>query len=145
MKDVLLGDFVLEARLQSTAVRENPHQDMCLFFGYQDPAHFYYVHLGRRADSHSNQIMIVDGAPRKMITQKQSPGTPWTKGWHRVKVVRRVAQGAIEIYFDDMTKPHMAASDKKFAWGQVGIGSFDDTGNWDDVKLSGVKVERPKP
>ena len=29
------------------------------------------------------------------------------------------------------------AEDKHFAWGQVGIGSFDDTGNFDDVRLWG--------
>jgi hypothetical protein len=38
----------------------------------------------------------------------------------------------------------MTATDKTFAWGQVGVGSFDDTGNWTDVKVYGTKVERPK-
>jgi hypothetical protein len=38
----------------------------------------------------------------------------------------------------------MTATDKTFTWGQVGVGSFDDTGNWADVKVWGVKVERPK-
>src|SRR5947207_119472 len=36
LKDVVVGDFVLEARLQST-VKDYDHRDMCLFFGYQDP------------------------------------------------------------------------------------------------------------
>ena len=31
---------------------------------------------------------------------------------------------------------------KSFAWGQVGVGSFDDTSDWDDVALRGVKAER---
>jgi len=139
LKDVVVGDFVLEARLQSTC-RDYGHRDMCLFFGYQDAAHFYYVHLGKKADPHANQIFIVNDAPRTMITCKQSPGTPWDGGWHRVKIVRRVAEGVIEVYFDDMDTPVMTAADKTFAWGRVGIGSFDDTGNWDDVKLFGRKV-----
>jgi len=132
-------DFVLTAKAQSTC-RDYPHQDLCLFFGYQDPAHFYYVHLGKRADPHSNQIMIVNGAPRKMITKKGSPGTPWDKLWHQVKIVRRVGPGTIEVYFDDMATPILTAVDKTFTHGRVGIGSFDDTGNWDDVKLYGVKA-----
>lgn len=41
-----------------------------------------------------------------------------------------------------MEKPIMTATDKTFTWGQVGLGSFDDHGNWDDFKLFGVKVER---
>jgi hypothetical protein len=35
----------------------------------------------------------------------------------------------------------MAAKDARFAWGQVGLGTFDDNGNWDDFELRGVKVE----
>ncbi len=69
LKDVLVGDFVLEARCRST-VKDYGHRDMCLFFGYQDPAHFYYVHLGKQTDDHANQIFIVNGAPRMKISTK---------------------------------------------------------------------------
>ncbi len=58
--------------------------------------------------------------------------------------MRKVADGTIEIYFDDLKTPVMTANDKTFTWGQVGIGSFDDSGNWDDVKLRGVRVEAKK-
>ena len=37
-----------------------------------------------------------------------------------MKIVRRTADGTIEIYFDDMKKPMMVADDKTFTWGQVG-------------------------
>ena len=40
--------------------------------------------------------------------------------------MRKVADGTIEIYFDDMKKPLMTANDKTFAWGQIGLGTFDD-------------------
>ncbi len=143
LKDVVVGDFELSVRVQSTHTNAGAHRDMCVFFGYQDPAHFYYVHLGKRPDPHSSQIMIVNGAPRVMITKKQSPGIPWDDGWHQVKVVRRVSDGTIEIYFDDMQSPVMTAVDKTFTWGQVGLGSFDDHGNWDDFRLVGRKVEKP--
>ena len=35
----------------------------------------------------------------------------------------------------------MVASDKTFTTGRIGLGSFDNHGNWDNVKLYGVKVE----
>ncbi len=142
LKGVIVGDFVLTAKVQTTNLKAGAHLDMCVFWGYQDPSHFYYAHLGRKPDPNSSQIMIVNGAPRKMITQNQSPGVPWDEKWHHVKVVRRTADGTIEVYFDDMRKPIMTATDKTFLWGRVGLGSFDDHGNWDDVKLYGVKVER---
>jgi len=141
VKDVVVGDFVLEAKCQST-VKDYPHRDLCLFFGYQDAAHFYYAHLGRRADDHANQIFIVNGADRKKISTKTTAGTNWTDGWHRVKVVRSVGDGRIEVYFDNMKTPAMTAKDTTFPWGRVGVGSFDDTGNWDDVKLWGRKAEK---
>ena len=142
LKDVIVGDFVLEARCRST-IKDYGHRDMCMFFGYQDPSHFYYVHLGKQTDDHANQIFIVKDAPRVKISSLTSEGTPWTDDWHRVKLVRRVADGAIEVYYDDMQRPVMKATDKNFVWGRIGLGTFDDTGDWDDVKLYGVKVEKP--
>jgi hypothetical protein len=141
LKDITVSDFVLEAKVQST-FKDYPHRDMVVVFCYQDPAHFYYVHLGKKADDHANQIFIVNGAPRVKISTKTTPGTNWTDGWHHVKVVRRVADGTIEIYFDDMKTPIMTAVDKTFQWGRVGVGSFDDTGNWDDIVLRGRKVAK---
>ena len=143
-KDALVGDFVLTAKVQSTHA-DYDHRDACLFFGYQDPAHFYYVHLGKKADDHANQIFIVNDKPREKISTKTTPGTSWDDKWHEVKIVRRVADGTIEVYFDDMKTPVMTASDKTFTWGQIGVGSFDDTSDWDDVRLRGVKVDKPAP
>jgi hypothetical protein len=56
-------------------------------------------------------------------------------------VVRTVADGGIAIYWDDMKTPIMTATDKTFTWGQVGIGSFDDSGHWGDVKVYGKRAE----
>ena len=141
LKDVIAGDFDLTAKVLSTHP-DYGHRDAVLVFGYQDPAHFYYVHLGKKADDHANQIFIVDGAPRIKISLTSTDGTNWDDKWHNVKIVRRVKEGTIEIYFDDMQKPVMTAKDKTFAWGQIGIGTFDDTSDWDDVVLRGVKAEK---
>jgi hypothetical protein len=143
VKDLIAGEVVLEARARSTT-RDYPHRDMCLFFGYQDPAHFYYVHLGKKTDDHANQIFIVNGAARQKISTKTTEGTPWDDGWHQLKLVRRVSDGTIEVYFDDMKTPVMTARDKTFVWGRVGVGSFDDTGDWMAVKVHGTRVEKPR-
>lgn len=142
LKDVLVGDCVLDVKLQSTA-RDYPHRSLCLFFGYQDPAHFYYVHFGQKTDDHANQIFIVNNEPRKKISTKTTEGTPWNNEWHRARIVRKVESGEIAVYFDDLETPVMTAVDKTFTWGQVGIGSFDDTGNFDDVRVYGHKAAKP--
>lgn len=142
IKDLVVGNCVLDVKLQSTA-RDYPHRSLCLFFGYQDPAHMYYVHFGQKTDDRANQIFIVNNEPRKKISTKTTEGTPWDNAWHHARIVRDVDSGKIDVFFDNMDTPVMTAVDKTFTWGQVGIGSFDDTGNFDDVLVYGVKAERP--
>ncbi|HYF01152.1 MAG TPA: hypothetical protein VEJ18_19670 [Planctomycetota bacterium] len=143
LKDVVVGDFVLEARCRST-VKDYGHRDLCLIFGYQDPGRFYYSHLGKKTDDHANQIFIVNGASRAKISARTTDGIPWTDEWVRVKVVRKVEEGLIEVYWKDMTTPVQTARDATFRWGRIGLGSFDDTGAWDDVRLCGRRVDPPK-
>lgn len=142
VKDLVVDDFVIDLKLQST-IKDYGHRDLCLFFGFQDPAHLYYVHLGKQTDDHANQIFIVNNEPRKKVSFETTPGTSWTDNWHHARVVRKVEAGTIDVYFDDMRKPVMRAVDKTFTWGQVGVGSFDDTGNFDDVAVYGKKIARP--
>lgn len=135
VRDLELRDFVLTFRVRSTKDTGN-HRDCCVFFGHQDATHFYYAHLGAKPDPHSGQIMIVNGAPRKAITRNKNK-VPWTSEWHRVKVKRDSETGLIEIYFDDMENPVMSATDKAFGKGRIGIGSFDDMNDFDDLELRG--------
>lgn len=145
LKDHVFGDFVLTAKVKTLQTARG-HRDMDIFFGWQDPANFYYVHLGEKPDPHSSQIFIVNDAPRTSITKENAGGIPWKDDtWHDVKVVRKVAEGTIEIYFDDMETPCKVAEDKTYAWGMIGLGSFDDLGQWDDVVIWGTKVEGKTP
>jgi len=144
LKSPHLGSFELTAKVQSTHVEAGPHRDLCLFWGCQDPSHFYYVHLGAKPDPHSSQIFIVDGADRRKITYKESAGIPWTDGWHQVKVRHHAEIGLMQVYFDDIQNPVMTAIDTTFASGRIGLGTFDDHGNFDDIVLRG-KAIRPQP
>ncbi len=143
LKDIVVSSFILDVKLQSTG-RDYGHRDMCLFYGFQDPAHMYYTHFGQKTDDHANQTFIVNNAPRAKISTQTTPGTPWNDEWHHARIIRDVDSGRIEVYFDDMQTPAMVSVDKTFTWGQVGLGSFDDTGNFDDVRLYGIKVQRPE-
>jgi len=146
LKDKYVSDFTLTVRAENTNHKAGGHRDLCLFWGRQDASHFYYVHFGAKADPHSCQVFIVDGKDRTKITVDEVKGTPWGEGreWHVLRVVRSVKDGTIQVFFDDMKKPHMTAKDKTFLWGQVGIGTFDDNGNFDDFELRGLVVKPPK-
>lgn len=133
LRDVKVGDFTLVFKVRSTQ-DTGGHRDCCIFFGHQDTEHFYYIHLGAKPDPASGQVMIVNGEPRRPITENKKE-VPWDDKWHTVKVVRNLAKGSIEVYFDDMQTPHMTANDKTFGAGRIGIGSFDDMNEFDDIRL----------
>lgn len=132
VKETELGGFEMDVKVRSTT-RDYGHRDLCVFFGHQDPSHFYYVHIAKEADPHAHSVFLVNGEPRVSIAESRTEGVRWTDDWHHVRVIREPESGLIEVYFDDMTKPIMTAHDKTFAHGRIGLGSFDDTGMFDDL------------
>jgi hypothetical protein len=139
IKELTAASFELTFKVKSTKNTGN-HRDCCVFFNYQDPSHYYYVHLGAKPDPRSGQIMIVDGAPRLALTENENL-TPWSESdWHNVKLVRDSEQGTIKIYFDDMEKPHMQVDENRFSKaGRIGLGSFDDMDAFDQVQIRSLK------
>lgn len=133
IKDLQLSELAIVYRVKSTKDTGN-HRDCCTFFNHQDAEHFYYVHLGARPDPASGQIMIVNNEPRRPLTKNEKL-VPWDDDWHTVKIVRK--NGNIRVYFDDMKKVHMQAKDETFGKGRVGIGSFDDMNDFDDIRVYG--------
>ena len=86
-----------------------------------------------------------NGAPRKNFARETTRGVNWGLGvWHKVRLERRVADGSIRVYFDDLTRPIMQAEDKTFLWGFIGFGSFDDTGMVDNVRIWAPSVQPKK-
>ena len=97
------------------------------------------MHIANKSDAHANSIFIVNGEPRVSIAKTRTEGTKWDEGWHTVRLVRDVEQGTIEVFFDDGEEPIMTAVDDNFKSGRIGVGSFDDTGQFDDIRLRGLK------
>jgi hypothetical protein len=133
--DRTFGDFILELDLLQTG-KEYGHRDMCLFYGIQDPDHYYYTHIATKADPNAHNTFIVNGAPRKNFAQQTTAGVNWGLGvWHHVRLERKLSDGTIRVFFDDMTKPIMQATNKSFGSGWIGLGSFDDTGKVDNLRI----------
>jgi hypothetical protein len=115
-----------------------PGRDMCVFFHYQDPTHFYYVHFAAESAEFHNIIGLVNGADRVKINAETAGGSVFRltdRAWHTFKVTCDAATGEIRAYLDDLTAPILTARDRTLGHGLVGVGSFDDTGAFDDLKL----------
>ncbi len=136
-----LTSFEFSGRMKCYTDPAVPGRDMCVFFHYQDPTHFYYVHFsGESADVH-NIIGLVNGADRVKINLEPA-GTSAARmrdlEWHVFKVVCDARTGEIEAYIDDMEKPALTARDRTLGHGLVGVGAFDDTGCFDRLNLRGL-------
>jgi hypothetical protein len=133
LKGPKVGSFELTTRLR----RE--HRSLIIVFNYVDTMHFYYAHLsvdsGIQQQVH-NGIFIVDGEPRKRIAGLEAaPALPDTD-WHSARITRDVTTGEIEVMMDGAKLPLFSIHDGTFTCGHVGIGSFDETGDFDDFELT---------
>jgi hypothetical protein len=134
--------FEFSGRLQCDTDPANNKRDMCVFFGFQDPTHFYYVHFAGSSDDVHNIIGLVNGADRVKINPEPAGRSVFRmtdKAWHVFKIVRDAPTGEIRAYLDDLTTPILTARDLTFGRGLVGVGSFDDTGRFDNLELRGLR------
>ena len=136
-----VASFEFTGRLRCDADAASPVRDICIIFHYSDPAHFYYVHFAGSSDAVHNIIGIVDGADRVKINTEPAGASIFRltdRAWHAFKVTCDARTGDIRAYLDDMTSPVLTARDKRIGHGLVGVGSFDDTGAFDDLALRGI-------
>jgi len=133
LKNVKVGSFDFRARIR----REGG--SMIVVFNYVDTLHFYYTHLsvdsGRKQPLH-NGIFLVNDAPRVRIAGIDAPPALPDTGWHRIRVRRDAASGGIDVWSDVQGQPLFTMVDRHFSCGQIGIGSFDEMGDFDDVELT---------
>lgn len=135
LKDLNVTDFVLEVEAMSTS-REYGHRDLCFFFGKQSDTEFYYVHIATAADPYANSIFLVNNEPRVSIADKRTEGIKWEDGkFHKIRIKRSTGSGKIFVYFDDMENPVMETVDRTFISGSIGLGSFDDVGEFRNLKI----------
>lgn len=132
LKNVNVGSFDLSVKVR----REG--RSMIIVFNYVDTLHFYYTHVSRDLGATNpvhNGIFLVDGGPRRRIAGTEAPAALPDNNWHTIRVVRNVKTGLIQVYSDIQKKPVFTLVDHHFTCGQIGLGSFDETGDFADLKI----------
>jgi hexosaminidase len=140
LNDFDVSCFTFTGRLRCKSPMDNPHRDMVIVFHYQDPTHFYYVHFSASSDENHNIIGLVNGKDRVRINHEPAGASDarlTDMSFHDFKVSYNAETREIKAYLDDMKTPILTATDRTFGHGRVGVGSFDDTGSFDDIKLWG--------
>lgn len=134
--------FEFTGRMRCYTDTTVPGRDMCVFFHYQDPTHFAYVHFSAESADVHNIIGLVNGADRVKINIEPAGKSVFRMtdlAWHAFKVTYDERSGDIRAYLDDMTVPILTARDKTLGHGLVGVGAFDDAGCFDKLELRGIR------
>jgi hypothetical protein len=142
LKGVTVGSFTLDVKAR------RQQRSVIVVFDYVDTLHFYYAHLsvdtGTKVAVH-NGVFIVDGAERRRITGLTAPSALPDQSWHDVRIVRDVVSGSIQVFMDQQKTPLFSVVDRTFLCGQIGFGSFDETGDFAQVHLKGSRSQCVPP
>jgi len=132
-KNLCVSDFDLRVKVRRSG------GSMMITFGYQDTLHFYYAHLSRDNGNHAvhNGLFKVDGGERFRIAGTGSAPVLPDNDWHEVRIVRQTSTGKIEVFADNDPQPRFHHVDNSFRFGRIGLGSFNETGDFDDLRVQG--------
>lgn len=120
-------------------------RSLLIVFAYQDEAHFDYAHLstdtGIQQPVH-NGVFHVYGGERVRISDVQGPAAfPATARWYHVELTHEAATGAVSVKVDGRPVPALKAVDASLRAGKIGVGSFDETAEFQNVKI-GMRAAR---
>lgn len=139
LKSPPLGSLTYSVDVRSTAPIDLAVRDVQLIVGYQSPTQFYYIHLSAKTDAVHNGIFLVNNADRRRLDEPTSRARLTDQAWHRVRLERNVSTGSIEVFIDDDETPALSAIDRTLTSGRVGVGSFDEIGEFRNIQVTARK------
>ncbi|MCF6264675.1 MAG: Ig-like domain-containing protein [Xanthomonadales bacterium] len=122
-------DFLFQAQIRTNEGAGNPNADYAMVFGWVDEENYYYMMFNR---NQSNTVLfrVVAGERRQLAAATAN----WLSDdeYHLVEV-RRTGNN-IEVRFDG--NPVLDVMDATFLNGKLGLGSFNDSAYFDDIRIS---------
>jgi hypothetical protein len=124
-------------------VRRNG-RSVIIVYAWQDDAHYDYAHIsvdtGASQNVHNGMFHIF-GGERVRMSSLEGPGSLPTQDWTPVKLEFDGETGRCYVEVNGKRNPSLEAVDLSLRWGRVGLGSFDETGDFRNVKVTGTTRE----
>lgn len=114
---------------------------LILIYAWRDPGHFNYAHLSVDAPSKQpvhNGIFHVYGGDRVRISNESGPGAIPSADWTHVKLSWSAKTGEVQVEVNGRKFESLHAVDLSLGAGRVGLGSFFETAQFKNVKITGV-------
>jgi hypothetical protein len=115
-------------------------RSVIIVYAYQDDAHYDYAHISvdtAASQNVHNGMFHIFGGERVRISSLEGPGSLPTQEWTPVKLVFDGETGHCYVEVNGKRNPSLDAVDLSLRRGRVGIGSFDETGDFRNIKVSG--------
>ncbi len=120
-------------------------RSLIIVFAFKDEAHFDYAHLsidtGEQQPVHNGIFHVYGGERVRISSPAGPPAFQQTNRWYHVIFDHDGRSGDVHISVNGRAVPALHAVDLSLAVGKVGVGSFDEVGDFRDVKLSGTLFE----
>jgi hypothetical protein len=115
-------------------------RSLIIVFAYRDAAHFDYAHLSTDnavTQQVHNGIFHVFGGERVRISSDRGPAAfAANNRWYHVKLTRDGESGAVSVAVNGKAVPALSAVDVSLGAGKVGLGSFDETAKFKNVRIT---------
>ncbi len=115
-------------------------RSLIIVFAYRDPAHFDYVHLsidtGMQQPVHNGVFHVFGGERVRISSQAGPPAFAETNRWYRVSFEYTGENGTVHVSVDGQEIPALHAVDLSLSSGQIGLGSFDEIGDFKDLRMA---------
>ena len=118
---------------------------LMLVFAYHDEAHFDYAHLsvdtGTKQPVHNGIFHVYGGERVRISSPLGPPAFPENKLWYRAKLIYDAQTGEVTVTVDGKPVPALHAVDVSLGAGRVGLGSFDETALFRNVRIQRTYAE----
>jgi hypothetical protein len=127
-----------EATIEAEVKRNQT--SLILVYAWRDPDHFNYAHLS--VDSPQKQpvhngIFHVYGGDRVRISRAEGPGALPDNEWTPVKLTYSAQTGEVRVEVRGKLLSSLRGVDLSLGAGRVGLGSFFETAQFRNVRITG--------
>ncbi len=115
-------------------------RSLILVYAWQDDAHYNYAHMSTDAAAKQvvhNGMFHIFGGERVRISPLDGPPSFESQDWTPVKLVFDGDTGRCIVEVGGRRNPSLEAVDLSLRWGRVGLGSFNETGDFRNIRVSG--------
>jgi hypothetical protein len=115
-------------------------RSLIIVFAYRDPSHFNYAHFSadtaEKQPVHNGIFHVYGGERVRISSQAGPPAFAETNHWYHVVLDYNGTTGDVKGSADGIRIPALHAVDLSLSSGRIGVGSFDEVGDFRNVRIT---------